>query len=301
MPKKPTRGVIDEWRRLRFEDRLEYDEIGIRTGWQGRTAKKYVEAELRLAGVTAVRTALFQERLGQHMDTVVDGALRGLDQVWAWESGPIGYPDPGGRVPFESLVSGVQMAISNRGAVSAALTVRRRVEWGLLEEHLPKDPLWPAAKAFESAVAAQLRADRVLYERIAEDLSEELQLGVRALPSRSGGIDPDLVRALMREIRTKIYGGRPLRLVIGDIKVVGNQLSFWSLKSAVVGSTPRAVVKEVTRILAEVPGADIASAVTAADERVGDTLSDMKKHAEDLRLMHYLPGTCRVCRRFEVR
>ena len=105
----------------------------------------------------------------------------------------------------------------------------------------------------------------------------------------------------MREVRTKIYGGRPLGLAIGDIKVLGNQLSLWSLKCAVVGGSPDAVVEEVTQILAEVPRLDVASAVAAADKRVGDTVSDLKKHADDLRLLHYLPATCRVCRRFEVR
>ena len=304
MPKKPTAEQVAEWRRLRLEGGLTYKDIAGRTGWQARTVRAHVEEELRTAQAAQIRVELFKERLGEHWDALVERVAAASEPAWAWEFGTAtGRPGPRDHTLTERTTSGVRIRLEHEGAVVVHLLAREALEWPLLQEHLKRDPLWKAARSFESAIAQSLRSDRALYDLVEEELVSALNLEVLDQLEGQPGIGRKLVNFLFGEAVSGAHGTPARALRPEDIEERSSgQMTFWALTPGVIATdvSRENVARSINEVMSIVRRSDAAGDVGRSDGRVKQTTRALRTTLEHIRLLRYLPGTCQVCRRYEV-
>ena len=299
MPKKPSPALIAKWRELRAGGKS-FSEIGKATGtWQGRTVKKYVGQDLASREGKGVRLELFKERLGQHWDMVLDQVLGDLESIKV--------PGPGEALAwlcseeaFEKPLAGALVQLELPTGITTKVHRSSEICWTLLGEHLPSDPIWEATKAWESALAADLKARRNLCGAVSHYLADSTGLPVVERLTDSPALMLRGVHMLVEEILAQIQG-----------------VSAGKFSEASMEATASGEIRAVGFTVALAPGQEDSLALlvrkAANDEEqfperasAEESYSNLKESTERLlrmveylRLLPYLPGDCTVCRRVE--
>ena len=159
LPRKPTSVDISRWREL-YSEGKRYSEIAEIEGWQARTVKKYIESDIRSPEIDRIRTELFKERLGQHWDMLLEGVLSRVDSLSPITNAleePITASRPGhanlmgiSSIKSWSTTEGssildlgfATIARNAKGTIEVSVAARGAVEWPLLAQHIPSDPIW---------------------------------------------------------------------------------------------------------------------------------------------------------------
>lgn len=297
MPKKVTLAQIREWRGLLGEGK-NYREIAEKTRWQVRTVRKYLESDIKSSEVAEIRRELFKERLGRHWDMLIDGVLRPLGSVTALRPGE-GLEWISSSGPAETSLAGAVIQRDEKWNLTAAVEASKAIEWSLLREHMPKDPLWTLTSSWEEVLKRDLLARRKLYIAVEKDLVARTKLQVSDDPAEE---KPALKPACVRLVFVEAFGralGQPPQEVTGRGAPEGR---VWALATYVAfapGSQDRAL-----EAVKEAPGRWAKSAEAAGAReiclRLREQTGQLERTIAHLRLLPYLPGVCSVCGRFEV-
>ena len=232
---------------------------------------------------------------------MIDGVTQALDPIAQWQSGA---PDPSDRPPLTRESSGVAIAVTKSG-VTAKLLARDAVEWSLLEEHLKGDPLWKTAKALEGAIAGVIRSSRELYAFTWETLKDVSGMPIRSQLGTEPAITDHVVRGVYREVSARMRGKTSPVLQLSEIEAgAGGAMEFWALRPALIAPpllSKQKIVTCLTETVQRVTNNDLAADLARDEKRADDLGAKLLAYANDLRLLRYLPGTCRICRRYEVR
>ena len=311
MPKKATAVDIDRWRRL-AADGKNYAAIAKESGWDRRTVAKALEADIKSGEARSIRQELFKERLGQHWDMLIQGAVDGFASARV-----LGVREHRERMGIQrkstQTEAGATISISANGEVTVRATARDDRTYSLLKQHLPRDPLWEAVAEWESAMAADLMARSALYDRIVQHLENKTKLPVVENINASNDL-PRLGRASPELVYEQLFSDT---LGLRSLMIPGERLSADMFRgdpdghitcgSQTVAMNPEeseAVYETVVQAL--VGGAsELANSpegVLAVDtyQRTETAVKSVHLSLEDLRLLPYLPGVCSLCGRVEI-
>lgn len=298
MPKKPTSAQISRWRELHAEGKS-FNQIGQDTGWQGRTVKKYVGQDLASREGRGVRLELFKERLGQHWDMLLNRVLGDLESIKK--------PGPGEALAwlcseeaFAGPIAGASVRLGPATGVTAKVRQSSEICWTLLGEHLPNDPIWEAAKAWEAALAADLSARRNLCRAVSHYLADSTRLPVVERLTDSPALMLRGVHMVVEEILAQIQG-------VSVSKFAEVNMETTASGEVRVGGVTIALAPgqedSLSLLFGRAAGDQDMFPERASAEESYSNLRESTEHllrmVAYLRLLPYLPGECTVCRRVE--
>lgn len=298
MAKRVTEPHIAHWRQLQADGKR-IPQIARETGWDARTVHKHLDADIRSAQVREIRRALFQERLGQHWDMLLERVLQDLETAEE-----LTVQKAFDLVSSQELFDSTGVRAQRVSSVDYAVEVKARgsIEWQLLQQHMPKDTLWQAVRHFEESLSEKLASHQGLYEYVAQDLSARLELDV---VERVGNA-PALSRALTLWATVRAYeqaSGQGVAPVSEDqvYESTSGEMKVGELQQAAHAPGRKTdLVKAINQTITECSQTEAARRAIAAERLTSDALADLKRLADYFRLLRYLPGVCEVCARFEV-
>ena len=299
MPKKPSPALIVKWRELRAEGNS-FNEIGKETGnWQGRTVKKYVGQDLASREGKGVRLELFKERLGQHWDLVLNQVLGDLESIKV--------PGPGEALAwlcseeaFAKPIAGALVQSETAGGITVNVHQSSEICWMLLGEHLPNDPIWEAAKAWEAALAADLNARRKLRGAVSQYLAEPTRLPVAERPTDSPALMLRGVHMLVEEILAQIQGVSAGKFSEASMEVTASgEVRAGGVTIALASSQEDSLALLVRKAANDEEQFPERASAKESYSNLKESTERLLRMVEFLRLLPYLPGDCTVCRRVE--
>lgn len=298
MAKKVTPANIAEWRRLRAEGKA-YSQIGKLTGWQGRTIRKHLFADIRSDETQSIRRELFKERLGRHWDMLIEGVLMGL--------GPTGVISPQDvlraldspeSTPLET--GGLRIEVSGEKKLSVEALARNSTEWALLGQHIPADPLWSAVGAYERAVSTELKAYRDLERSVAQALGAALAVPVED----QVGETPSLAAVLIRWAYAQVVLPEGQRQQLADEEVIESSSGQMKVRdvsqAALLPGRKGELVIALNTTISKKAQSDLGGNALSATQRTQRSYLELRRVMDHTRLLTYLPGVCEVCVRIEV-
>ncbi len=124
-----------------------------------RTVNRGIDQARRQRDAGWARAELMKEALSNHHKGLLDILAELIAEltVPAVESVPLPWQGKGGVLQSEEAARKGNVR-SEQPVVDVTLRVEKRIEWGLLQEHLRRDPLWKVVAQYQKALAAYLEA-----------------------------------------------------------------------------------------------------------------------------------------------
>jgi hypothetical protein len=161
------------------------------------------------------------------------------------------------------------------------------------------------AKALEGAIAGVIRSSRELYAFTGETLMDVSGLPIKSQLGAEPAIADHVVRGVYRAVSARMHGNGSPVLKLSEIESgAGGAMEFWALHPALIAPphlSKQKIVTCLTETVQRVTNNDLAVDLARNEKRADDLGAKLRAYANDLRLLRYLPGTCRICRRYEVR
>ena len=298
MPKKISRNDMRQWLE-EYDSGKSEAAIAKDAKRDVRTVKKGIaqarrEGEMRGARVELLRNALqrHQDRLLNTVKEAESALVMPARGLWrAWKQGGPSSP---------IVLIGATATYEAAKGWTAALAAESKPEWGLLQEHLKRDPMWASLTTWRKAFAAHVEARVSLESKCADLLMERTGY---SLVERSD--EPPFLCS---------FGALDLIYQSAFDRAMGIRQAT-ELGDAITVDTERGEVWHAGRKLAEAPGeeeqckVDILSAIKEALEsreaaNAGRTYRDLAlatakagRAVGGILLLELVPGECRVCRR----
>lgn len=296
MPKQVRSADIAEWRRLRAEGKS-FSQIARLTGWQGRTVRKHLDADIRSGEAQQIRRELFKDRLGRHWDMLIEGVLAGL--------GPTGsiFPEDVLRSldaakSTQVETAGLRIEPGGDTGLSVQVVARDVTEWGLLGQHIPRDPLWAAVRAYEQAVEKELNAHIGLKHDVAEELQAALGVSVAARLGETPGLASTLVLWAYGEVLRPDAPSHPLTEDEVHESSSGQMKVRDTNRAAFLPGRKAELVLALNEVVSKNAHSHLVNGTLA--ERTRRCYLELRRVMDHTRLLTYLPGVCEVCARIEV-
>ena len=298
MPKKISRNDMRQWLE-EYDSGKSEAAIAKDAKRDVRTVKKGIaqarrEGEMRGARVELLRNALqrHQDRLLNIVKEAESALVVPARDLWrAWKQ----------DAPSSPIVSrGATATYEADKGWTVLLAAESKPEWGLVQEHLKRDPMWAGLTTWRRAFAAHVEARVSLEPRCADLLIE--RTGYK-LVERSD--EPPFLCS---------FGALDLIYQSAFDRAMGIKQAA-ELEDTIVVDTKGGEVWYGNQKLAEAPGdeerckADILSAIKEALEsreaaNAGRTYRDLAlatakagRAVGGILLLELVPGECRVCRR----
>ena len=300
MPKKTSLKEMRKWLDS-YESGESVESIATNAHRDVRTIKRGIDEARREMEARTARAELLKEALHRHQSSllgIIDEILsivivpRGDSIVLPWEAS------------IFKTIEATKLEFGRSEAVpdNPALGIELRAAWGLLKEHLKRDPLWRMLADWQKARAAHLDA-KIAFQRKTVALLEE-KTGYKVVDDR-GAVDPPFV-----DIHTAAH----LFFEVAIRRVLGMP-ERTDPEGRIVADTTTGEVKHGGSVLAEAPGKEEECKINllaASRElqgsseavRVANTYKAVYEHTmktrkgvEEISLMGLVPGKCRICRR----
>ncbi len=300
MPKMVTSDTLARWRKLQAEGRT-YSQIARLTGWQSRTVRRHLQADVRSEEAQSIRRELFKELLGQHWEMLIERVVAGLQALDPLPSQEVAVlvSEPGAQ---DLQIGGVDIACPHRGDFSVTATARATTEWDLLMQHIPKDRLWTAVSSFEESLATELDQHRALYLGVEEQLSAALSLPVVESVQLTAGLSRGIVRWAYMEALQAAAGREFRKLTSADIhESTRGQIKIRDVgRAAFAPERADDVISAINATISTWSESVQAGNALSASQESPRTLQSLGQITDYLRLLRYLPGVCEVCSRIQI-
>lgn len=297
MRRSVTTAIAQRWRELSDQGKS-YGEIAQETGWGVRTVKKHLGMELQTRQARTMREDLFKERLGRHWDLLLTAVLDQIESLEAVQPGQgVALIEPAGI--GNRNFNGALVERGAPGEMTVRVEARDRIEWGLLQEHIPKDPLWKQAGDWEAALGTALRAEEILYKAIGKNLQDSTGLPILGWRPERPALTSKAAETLLLWLLqinpswSVPMGGGIKEEEDGELRVSSNYIA---LAPGRLEEIARALSDTYRRFL---PSAEVVACRRAYDAHLAVTEA-IDRSIRLLRLLPYLGGTCEVCRRGEM-
>ena len=177
-----------------------------------------------------------------------------------------------------------------------------RVEWPLLFQHIPRDPLWSAVESWETAFKVDLLARRDLYLAVERVLVEATGLPLVERLSGGPALAKRVAYSALQQAHLRVLD-LPARDVADETVTEGSEGSLEVLGIPHAGVGPGLRSEVVTRLQKAVTPWEEESDKARWKKAYTDleaASAELHRIVTHLRLLRYLPGVCDVCGRFEV-
>lgn len=300
MPRKISLMEKREWLES-YESGKAIDKIATSAGRDVRTIKKGIDEARREADARAARAELLKEALHKHQESL----LKMLDEIFSI----LTIPSPESAVlPWDTPVFTTSEAASPEMGRSGAapnnplLGIELKPAWGLLQEHLKRDPVWRMLTDWQKARTAHLNA-KIASQRKTVGLLEG-KTGYKLVGGR-GTPSPPFVyiqtaahllfevaihQALRTSERKDLEDGIIADAATGEVRYGGSVLAKAPGKEEECKSNLLAALREL-QVSAE--AISVANTYRVFSEHTVKT----RNAVEEISLLGLLPGQCRICRR----
>ena len=181
---------------------------------------------------------------------------------------------------------------------------RATVEWPLLMQHLPKDPLWAQVVRCEEGLRDELLKLRALYLGVEKHLTDITQLPIVGRLGESLALSRVGVQTLFDRVCEAVwsrYKGVPVPWSAKKEFVEAEGVVMVSdTRAAVEPDGSSRVLQAVTATADGCTGSAEANALIESYSVLRNATEELKRAIAHLRLMPYLPGVCAVCGRVEL-
>ena len=300
MPKKVTPAVLARWRSLIAEG-MSIPVIAKETGWQARTVRKHIQADIRSGEAQRIRQELFKERLGEHWDLLVNHVSRRLLECWPPETNEVAEL-VSARDTVAFAKRGCRVDWDEETGFSVRVAARDSTEWELLAQHIPRDSLWGAVRGYEDALRVELQALRDLYLTLEGALGDRLHLEVVNAVIDGPAIGRSLVRWMFAET-LRAASGIPvdsLRRQEVHESTIGQMRVRDLPRAAVAPGRANELTDAINEVKREQSSSDKARKAEMSGQVKAEALKELHRLAERWTLLRYLPGVCELCSRIEV-
>lgn len=303
MPKKISLKEMRKWLDS-YESGEPVESIATNAHRDVRTIKRGIEEARREAEARTARAELLKEALHRHQSSL----LGMLGEILSIVSVP-----PGDSIvlPWEASVfttiEATKLEAGRSEAVpdNLALGIELRPEWGLLQEHLKRDPLWRMLADWQKARPAHLDA-KIAFQRKTVALLEG-KTGYKVVDDR-GTVDPPFVDIhtaahLFFEVAIRRVLGMPERTdpegrIVADT-TTGEVIHGGSVLARVPGKEEECKIN-LLAALRELQESSEAVRVANTYKVVYEHTMKTRKAVEEISLLGLVPGRCRICRRLGV-
>lgn len=306
MPRKFSPNQKRMWLELYEEGKSEAS-IATKYHCSVRTVKKGIQEAKLERDARAARSELIKDALRKHQNTLLT-LLQDLSSV-------LKTPDIHQFVPWEPAhgpknfsVEGVTVEcdMSVPRVTSATLDLERRIEWGLLREHLGKDRFWQLLLQWKRLYSAYLEAiivgKRKLASLLKEDTKEEVVYALLDKKDKDTFIYKDFVNEGLQRLIEPRYRLANVKELEENI-IEDTEKGKINLGSLTIAEAPDATSKYRQHIVAtlnEMRKSVEARQIIGSYEKLEDITKQVGRAAEELVLLNLVPGQCRVCSRLGV-
>jgi len=301
MPKKISLIEKRKWLDS-YESGKSVESIATNAQRDVRTINRGIDEARREADVRTARAELLKEALRRHQASL----LGMVDEILSTISVP---PGDSPVLPWYTSVftateaTRLEAGRSEAAPENLALGIELRPAWGLLQEHLRRDPLWKMIADYQKARAAHLNA-KIAFQRKTVALLQE-KTGYKIVDNRTGDVNPPFVN---------IYAAGHLFFQVTIRRVLGMPESE-DPEGSIVADTTTGDIRDGGSVLARDPGKEeeckrnLLAALKDLQEsseavRVANTYKVLYEHTmktrkavEEISLLGLVPGQCRICRR----
>ena len=294
MPKTTPRNQKESWYE-RFEQGHSIARLARDHKKDPRTIQRAIE-DIRLGRQTAeAKIELLKDGLRRHQEELL-GVLGQASNAIQPVPTKIDLHYPGVPPPPVLSLEGAEVHLHGERYSEVILDVEKGFPWGLLREHLGNDRAMLRLGHWKKVVLSGLNAMLDLREALVIRVGEEFGLAADEDISRDGAIRPAALETILRDVVAKALGvtaegidftplqgtefsinGRPAGRLSGERK--GLLEALRDLPSRFVDEEPALLFREAYK------------RVAAAAPAARDTFLEVGA-------AYYLPGTCRVCKRF---
>lgn len=266
-----------------------------------RTVKKGVEEARRQRDARIAAVELVKEALRSHQKSL----LGMLDEILSTVTFP---PGDSTVLPWETSVftksEATKLEVGRSEAVpdNLALGIELRPAWGLLQEHLKRDPLWRMLADWQKARAAYWNAKMAFQYKTVALLEEKT--GYKVVDDR-GAVNPPFVYIYTAaysffEVAIRRVLGMPERTDPEDHTFVDLATGEVRLGGSVLAKAPgkeEECKRNLLAALRELQESSEAVQVANTYKVVYEHTMKTRNAVEEISLLGLVPGQCRICRR----
>lgn len=296
MRRSITTAITQQWRELSDQGKS-HGEIAQETGWGVRTVKKHLGLELQTRQARLMREDLFKERLGRHWDLLLTAVLSEFESLETVQPGQAVVFIESTRGGARNL-NGALVERGGQGKISVRIAARELIEWDLLREHIPKDPIWKQVGDWEAALGTTLQAEEGLYRAIEKQLQDSTGLPILDWrPDRPALTSKAAETLLLWLLRPDPSWSAPMGGGIteeedGEMRISASYIALAAGRREEITSIFSDTYRRFT------PSSEVDAYRSAYDAHLLATKA-IDRSVQLLRLLPYLAGNCEVCRRVE--
>lgn len=311
MPKKFPVMDMRDWLR-RYEQGESETSIAGSAHCDVRTLKKGLEAARRERDAGAARAELLKDSLKRHQQTLlgeIDGLLAGISVPGpdlVVQNTRYGDPEP---IPLP-----MGRALWRKGTEFEIRIDREdALIWDLLHEHLRRDKMWDYLERWKKAVAVHLKARYDLKTMLIHLLESKTKTKVvreDGDESSKGYVFETAVDVICRIMFKWAIGSddkdalkKEIDRRIERIEVTSNGYVQDRSGNPVCAFAPGREEKrrkQIIKAFAEIQRSPSLDAVRETCRAVEESCAKARREREEVSLLGFVPGQCRVCRRLGV-
>ena len=302
MPKKIPLSDMREWLK-KYEDGQSEVSISAEAHRNIKTIKRGIEWAHTDRYMAAAQSDLLKEALRNHQKQLLNIINSIQSALVVPPTELIIYRQPA-KGTSQAISPGVAVGYQENKGLTITLLYEDAPQWGLLKEHLKRDPLWPAINDWKQAMIGYLKAGRELAIKAEMLLEIETHYKVVREPTTPPFLDYNHTVGLLcqRVLNEKLDKEDEI-----DIE-----------RSITIDTSRGAVMYGVGNIMAECPEAEEDAKVNIIKaykklqgsrevkqvietyQDVGESIKKVKQIAEEISLVGLIPGKCRVCKRLGI-
>lgn len=176
--------------------------------------------------------------------------------------------------------------------------------WELLQEHLRRDPMWKALDQWKKAMEEHICSRIVLKAKIPLLLKQKTDLKLIESSSEQGlylnlrVAMPRLYEVTLRDALGIQYGDDPERAITANVE--DGTVRWSNAPMAIVPGKEVECRKNILEVVEDLKSSAKANDIATTYRRVNDATAEARKVVEEIKLLGFIPGQCRVCKRMGI-
>jgi hypothetical protein len=306
MPSKVS--IVDKRKWLKqFEEGKQIAYIASKSKKDTRTVKKGIDDARRERDASRAVSDMLSRTLEKHNESLLSVVREIISVLFPLSTN---FTVPWKEFNSSLVLPGAKVEYSNSLELKmpkVTLDIESRLEWGLLVEHLKHDPLITGIEQWKKAMGAHIWARVLLEQRISGLLV--IRTGYR-MPDNSvfqleGSaktpfIDPIAVVLLSQFLTEKATNNKAEKLEnIIKVNNVSGQLRFGELGPEIACALGQASEcrEKIIALVNEMFSSQETLNVVKTYKDMMDTTAKASRVAQELLLLDFIPGRCRICHR----
>lgn len=302
MPKKSiSREEILKWVKAYEEEGKSILQIARDTKHDPRTIRSKIDKILQQRASVNARTEMIKDALRRHQT----GLTACLSEIIA----ALEIPSDNIRIDKLSQEAPIQLShalikYNERAGLFLELQAERMREWELINEHLKRDRAFLTLKTWREALLQYFHTTIDLRNRIKLDLTGAT--GLKAVGSTAekeelgyivtSAIHEIFLPVILRQARCTKDLTMPEKSLVADEQGYIRHLRGGTI-IAYAPENPETCKEAIIKVITKLRHDDSIKAIRESYDTLRQLTGKTKRKFEDIEMLSYIPGECRVCRR----